>query len=110
MIKKNGRRTSISFPQSLREKFLEVGISEEDIDKFKSVIYGDYNSDYYSEYTLTDYSERPSDTWWQRLNCLWVYPLFIMCIPFRYVMYGDYRIHPNAKVYGIISKLIGEDK
>lgn len=111
MIKKNGHRTGYNFPESLRNELLLEGLTEEDIKKFRKVIYGDSGNDFYSEYTLTSYSEIPDeDTWWQRLNCFWVYPLFIACIPFRYVLYGDYRVQPNSKVYHIISKLVGENK
>lgn len=110
MIKKTGCKAHWGLPKKLEEELLEAGITKEDIQKFKVVICGTHDNDYYSEYTLTDYSKKPSDTWWQRLNCLWVYPLFIISIPFRYVMYGDHRFQPNSKMYRIISKLIGEDK
>lgn len=110
MIKKQGRKVGTTLPVSLREELSNQGISDADIDKFKKVICGDCSNDYYSDYRLTDYGEKPKDKWWQRLNCLWVYPLFIVCIPFRYVMYGDYKFQPNSKAYRVISKLIGEDK
>lgn len=110
MIKKSGRKVSITLPTSLREELSRKGISDKDIDKFNKVICGDYSNDYYSDYTLTCYDEKPKDKWWQRLNCLWVYPLFILSIPFRYVAFGDYRFQPNSKTYRIISKLIGENK
>ena len=110
MIKRRGYKTSYIFPESLKDELLSEGLTESDIEKFRKVIYGYYDNDYYSEYTLTDYSKTPEDTWWQRFNCLWVYPLFIVCIPFRYVLYGDYKFHPNSKTYKIITKLIGENK
>jgi hypothetical protein len=44
----------------------------------------------------------------ERFNHLWVWPLFILCIPFLFVINGEPGINPRSRVGKIITKLLGD--
>lgn len=47
--------------------------------------------------------------WWQRLNRLWVIPVYVLVIgPFSYIVYGKWHISYYSKIGKVISWLIGE--
>lgn len=43
----------------------------------------------------------------QRFNRLWVYPLFILAAPFRYVMYGDPGYDRESRLGRVLERLVG---
>ncbi len=42
-----------------------------------------------------------------RLNTLWIYPIFILLIPFRYLMFGEYKVNEHTKLGKCLSFLLG---
>jgi len=53
------------------------------------------------------YFDKPKSTLVNRLNSIWVYPLFILSIPYRYIVYGYYHINSNTRLARILNKLLG---
>lgn len=47
--------------------------------------------------------------WWQRLNYLWVFPLYAVVVgPILWVVTGDFGVQPNSKFGKFLMKLVGE--
>ena len=110
MIIKKGYKSHYCFVVQLKDELMESGFTKEQIKTLEGVFFGDYKNDYYSEYEVRYYGEVPEDKWWQRLNLVWVVPLFLIIAPIRYVVYGDYRYHPNTKFGRAIKFLVGDNK
>lgn len=49
----------------------------------------------------------PDRTMIQRFNLFWVYPMYVVLIPFRYVIYGDASVNKHSKLGDILVKLLG---
>ena len=48
-------------------------------------------------------------TWWQRMNCLWVFPFYTVFIgPVMWVVTGSFGVEPSSRVGNVLKKLIGE--
>lgn len=73
-------------------------------------LFGTYNDDYQHDYVVKRrfYTTGGKTTIINRLNCLWVYPVFILLIPFRFVLFGSYQINEDSKLGMVLIKLIGE--
>jgi len=75
------------------------------------ILFGTYEEGYYSEYLVKDrYYEAPKTTFMNRINTLWVYPLFVIIMPFRYVLFGDSHVDEDSKFGWILTWLIGDLK
>lgn len=61
------------------------------------------------EYCVYSYRSTTSRTFLQRLNTLWVYPLFIITIPMQYLVTGGIGVNRNTKLGCIIDKLVKFD-
>lgn len=74
------------------------------------LLFGNYNNDYTSNYYVKEanWENAIKESFINRLNCLWVYPLFVMIAPFRYLMFGNYRVDENSKFGKAIEYFIGE--
>lgn len=81
--------------------------SAEDVSK---LLYSKFNGfGYDSDYVLKyKYANIPKKTFINRLNTLWVYPIFILLIPIRYLAYGEYKINEDSNLGKIVLHLIGE--
>lgn len=66
------------------------------------------NSDQWcgGDFVVYKYSKSKKRTFLQRFNMIWVYPLFIITIPFQYLFLGDWGINRNSKFGKIIDKLV----
>ena len=42
-----------------------------------------------------------------RINALWVYPVFILLIPFRYLAFGSHFVNENSRTGKALKFLIG---
>lgn len=47
--------------------------------------------------------------WWQRINRLWVYPIFICTLPFQWILRGETGIATESDLGIILTKLIGNN-
>lgn len=52
--------------------------------------------------------KKPKNTIGNRLNMLWYFPLFILCIPFRYVMFGYFNVNKNTRLGRVSRYLLGD--
>lgn len=58
------------------------------------------------DYVVYKYSETKRRNFIQRINMLWVYPLFIITIPLQYLLLGDWGLNRNSKVGKIVDWLV----
>lgn len=81
----------------------------QDIDGLLTLISSTYTDEHRSEYVVKNRYHRASETTVaQRLNALWVYPVYILLAPFRFVLYGTPKIDEESRLGHIITYLIGE--
>ena len=59
------------------------------------------------EFVVYRYDDRNKRTFLQRLNTLWVYPLFILTIPLQYLFTGSWGVNRNTKFGKLIFRLVG---
>lgn len=106
----------------LKEKLKEIekyqvkkNNKESDIDKAEillDIIFGTTDDAYWgaeSKYVVKHrYGNRDKSTVFNRINSLWVYPLFILIIaPLRWVMMGDHSVSEDSRLGKILIKIIG---
>ena len=60
-----------------------------------------------SEYVLHRYDHKNKQTFANRLNLLWFYPVFILTIPFQYLILGQIGVSRNSKIGKVINWLTG---
>ena len=59
-------------------------------------------------YDVVDMEVQVKSTAIQRLNLCWVLPLFVLCIPVRFVLYGsDYGVKRTTRLGKILTHLLG---
>ena len=78
------------------------------IDDVVNLIFDDDNYDCPDMIIKYRWPDPISSTILNRINALWVYPLFIIIIPFRYVLFGNYKVDEDSKLYKILIALLGE--
>ena len=55
------------------------------------------------------YNKDVTKTLWQRLNCIWVYPVFVLFVlPIQWAWKGSAGFDERTKIGRIVLKLIGE--
>ncbi|PHZ22641.1 hypothetical protein CS535_16025 [Yersinia massiliensis] len=70
------------------------------------VIFGDHENE--SDYRLVRaWFEAPPQKLWQRLNYLWVFPLYLISVPFQWLFIGRIGLNRDSKVGVLIERLIG---
>lgn len=55
----------------------------------------------------TEWMESRDATFWQRLNRLWFVPLYLLTIPFQWLVRGRMGFESTSKVGALISRLTG---
>ena len=58
------------------------------------------------EYAVYRYNKEKKRTFIQRLNMLWLFPLFFLSIPFQYLLTGDWGVNRNSKTGKVINWLV----
>ena len=58
-----------------------------------------------SEYVIYKYDDNDDSTLLNRLNVLWLYPLFIITIPFQWIFTGSVGIKRNSRIGRIVDSL-----
>ena len=66
------------------------------------------NQDHWTggEYVVYQYNKVKPRSFIQRLNMLWVFPLFFVSIPFQYLFLGDWGVNRNSKIGKAINWLV----
>lgn len=80
----------------------------ETIDDALDVILGGYDNDYWTDLVVYRRCEDTKTTMLNRFNTLWVYPIFIVCIPFRYVLFGETGFNRDTKFGKFVLDLVGQ--
>jgi hypothetical protein len=80
------------------------------IDKLTDHLFGDGYSHSESDFKLV-HKLNPyiKSKWWQRINRLWVFPLFLCTIPFQWIIRGETGIATESDLGIILTKLIGSN-
>lgn len=91
---------------------IEKVIKEENIQTAKQLLdllYGDVNNDFTSDYkVLFERDPYIESTKLQRFNLFWVWPLWLITIPFQYIIRGEYGVKKETRLGQILTKLIGK--
>ena len=70
-------------------------------------LFGDYDENVeYVVYHYNDPYTKPS-TLLQRLNRLWVIPVFYICVPFQWMFTGSVGLNDHTKLGGFVHKITG---
>ena len=80
----------------------------ETINDALDIIFGGYDNDYWTDLVVYRRCESSKTTILNRINTLWVYPLFIVCIPFRYVLFENVGFNRDTKFGKFVLDLVGQ--
>lgn len=62
------------------------------------------------DYCVYRYEDDTKRTFLNRLNIIWVWPLFALCLPFQYLLTGNTGVSRNSRIGRIVDKLIRFDR
>lgn len=68
-------------------------------------LFGNCSNDYYSDYDVYIYT-CDKKTIWNRLNLLWFVPLWLLTIPFQWLIRGRVGVNTNSKLGRLIHWLV----
>lgn len=95
------------------EKFFEKKVSEISKEEILSIIpkndfdreYDDSNLKFTSTYSRYENKK----TWWQRLNHIWILPLWLVIVgPLHWLFTGKFGLEQSSKIGILVTKLTGE--
>ncbi|SNS16830.1 hypothetical protein [Pseudomonas segetis] len=95
--------------QAIRAKVkAESGGRDATADSVLNVLFGEYNNDYQTEYSVT-YINDPyiETTVIQRINLFWVWPIMLVTAPIRFVLTGSMGVSPSKPFGLMLQRLIG---
>ncbi len=72
------------------------------------ILFGNYDNDYHTEFVVKNRYVIVKQTLLNRINSLWVYPLFILLMPIRYLLFGQAKVNVDSTLGRVLTKLIGE--
>lgn len=106
----------VLYRSDLEKKLKEQGFENwKEISRFlcegDSGAYVDYSLDQ-SQYAYqvvdnTEWMERRDATFWQRLNRLWFVPLYLLTIPFQWLIRGRMGFETTSKVGAFFRRITG---
>ncbi|HEI8778715.1 TPA: hypothetical protein SLG45_004725 [Enterobacter cloacae] len=106
----------VLYRRNLEEKLKEQGFENwEKISRFLCEgdpgAYVDYSLDpsqyAYQVVDNTEWMESRDATFWQRLNRLWFVPLYLLTIPFQWLIRGRMGFESTSKVGAFVSRITG---
>lgn len=107
MIEKNKRRRDyFNIKTIIKETEEARGIKNPTAKEVLEYMIGDSDGWCNGEYTLWKYEEVNKKNFIQRLNMLWVYPLFILTIPLQYLFTGSFGVNKNTRIGRVINWLV----
>ncbi len=66
------------------------------------MLFGTYGNDYHTDFIVKERWVNTKQTVLHRINSLWVYPLFVLLMPFRYVMFGNPKVDEDSTLGKIL--------
>lgn len=107
MLEKDKRRNNYFSIDGILEEAKEYcGNGEPTAKEVLEFMVGDSEHLMGGDYVVYKYSKPKKRNFVQRINMLWVYPLFIITIPLQYLFLGDWGLNRNTKVGKIVDWLV----
>lgn len=69
-------------------------------------LFGNYDNEYFSNFHVRYYYKSSKRTIWNRLNLLWVWPVFLIVAPFSYIIRGEIGVNRTSKIGKIVDYLV----
>lgn len=93
----------------IQTRYAGEAIDKKTLDKILDLLFDGYEHRAESDYKVVlRYNPYIKETPLQRLNSLWVVPLYLLTIaPIKWIITGEKGIDSDSKLYKIISKLAG---
>ena len=77
-------------------------------DDVLDVLFGTHSNDYDTDLVVKYIYVENKHSFLNRLNSLWVYPLFLVLAPFRYLFFGKCQVDEDKTFGKILIALVGE--
>ena len=107
MIEKSKRRCDYFGAKSIIENCKsETGEENPTAKQVVQYMIGDCDRWTGGDYVIYKYSDKSKRSFLNRLNLYWVYPLFIITIPFQFLFFGEIGVNRNSKVGRIVDRLV----
>lgn len=109
MLEKKKRRLDSSIKSKILEEIHANTTKEKNDITADDVLYhlfGDYECGRFCDYTFYRYAEPSKKSFWQRFNICWVYPLFLITIPYQWLVNGEIGVNKNTKIGKVIDYLV----
>ena len=85
----------------------KLGIKNPTVKDLEEHLFGDEHGCIDSNFYICEY-DTPQNTIFQRLNRIWVYPLFLVLIcPLKWILTGRFGFKASSKTGQLLTKLIG---
>lgn len=107
--RKKWRQRNYSYDTVIKDCKEELGREEMIAEDALKYILGE-NGHNDSNYVIYKYEYPTKRRFIQRLNAIWVYPLFILSIPFQWIFKGDVGVSRNSRVGKVIDWLVRFDR
>lgn len=110
MLEKKKRRKDYSSSNSIiadvKENAILADASSPSPEEVLGYMMGDRDDYMCAGYVVYHYDKEMGRTFIQRLNMLWVYPLFFLSIPFQFLLTGSWGVSRNSKIGKVIDWLV----
>lgn len=105
------KKTKKIYAHSLMKEIKEMkGMENPTANQVLEHLLGDADGWIASNYTVRAYEDIKTTTI-QRLNALWVYPLYVLIVaPIKWVLTGCTGVKTESRFYGILKFLLGDPK
>lgn len=100
-------KTENPYKHQIMKELKEHGLENAKPSEILDHLFGDSYGRVQSRYTIRRYTEVKTTTL-QRFNLLWVYPLFLIAAPFRWILFGEVGFKTESATYRLLEKLIGK--
>ena len=107
MLEKTKRRNDYFSISTIIKEVKEVnGTDNPTAKEVLEFMIGDSDGWRSGNYVLYKYNKTKKRNFIQRVNMLWVYPLFVVTIPLQYLLFGEWGLNRNNKVGKIVDWLV----
>jgi hypothetical protein len=107
MLEKDKRRNCyFSIDTIIKEAKEANGTKKPTAEEVLTYMMGDSDGWRNGDYVVYKYTKSTKRTFLQRFNMLWVYPLFILAIPFQFLFVGDIGLNRNSKIGRLVDRLV----
>lgn len=108
--RKKWKQYSYSYDTILKDCKEDLGRDSVTAEESLRYILGDSDGWSSSDYVIYKYEHPTKRRFIQRLNFVWVWPLFVISIPFQWLLKGDLGVSRNSRIGRVIDWLIRFDR